>query len=109
MRFSVQGFNYVTYLHIVLCEFLCKGSSSTSQRIDSIVDRDLAVLMIQPGVNIFSALLQDLLAKHDGRGRSIDEEVIIRYIHAFSHRGATIVSEMEDPSLNTQPRNVSAN
>ena len=91
------------YLNIVLGEFFCKRSSSTGKRIDGIVDRNLAIFTVQPGVDVFSAFLKDLLAKHDGRGGSIDKEVVFGHIHIRTHGSTTIVSEVEDASLYSEP------
>lgn len=91
------------YLNIVLGEFFCKRSSSTGKRVDSIVDRNLAIFMVQPGVDIFAALLEDLLTKHDRRSGSIDKEVIFGHLHIRTHGSTTIVSEVEDASLYSEP------
>jgi len=79
-------------LNIVLGKLLRQGSPTACKRIDGIVDSDLAILMIEPGINIFTALLQDLLTKHDRRSGSIDEEVVVWHIHIKAQGSATIVT-----------------
>lgn len=51
------------YLDIMLRKFLRKGSPPCSKGVHSIIDCYLAVLVIQEMVDIFPALLQDLLSK----------------------------------------------
>jgi hypothetical protein len=97
----------MTDLYIVLLEFLGKRSASTSEGINRVVDGNLAILMVQPGVDVFSALLENLLTKHDrGRG-SINEEVVLWHVHFRAHGCSAVVTKMEDPSLDTQPAGIS--
>lgn len=56
---------FVTNLDVMLREFFSKRSTTHSERIDGIVDRNLAVLMVEPGIDVFTTLLEDFLAKHD--------------------------------------------
>lgn len=52
-------------LNIVLRKLLGKSAATSSGWVYSVVYRDLAVLMVEPGVNILTTLLQDLLPQHD--------------------------------------------
>lgn len=88
----------------MLRELLLKRSTSCSEWINRVVDCDLAVFVIQPCIDVFTTLLQDLLAKQNGGRRCVNEEVIFRDIDIWVHGGPTIVTEMENPSLNTKPR-----
>jgi hypothetical protein len=91
----------------MLCKLLSQRSPPTGKWIDSIVDCDLAILMIEPCVDIFSALLQNLLTEHHRGCRSIDEKIVLWNIIAFTHGSTTIVAEMEDSGLDTQPVDIS--
>ena len=88
----------------MLRELLLKRSTSCSEWINRVVDCDLAIFVIQPCIDVFTTLLQDLLAKQNGGRRCVNEEVIFRDIDIWVHGGPTIVTEMENPSLNTKPR-----
>ena len=87
----------------MLGELLCERPTRTGGRIDCIVDGHLTILVVQPGVDILPALLQDLLPEYDGRWGGIREEVIFGYLAAFANRCATVVSKVEDTSLHSQP------
>lgn len=54
------------YLDIVLRELLCERSPSGSNRINRIVYRYLAIFMIQELIDVFSALLNNLLSQQNG-------------------------------------------
>jgi hypothetical protein len=96
-----------THLNIMLCELLSQRSTAGGEWVDRVVDCDLAILMVQPRVDILPALLQNLLTKYNGGSGSVDEEVVFRYINVWAHGGATIVTEVKDPSLDTKPGKVS--
>jgi len=93
----------MTHLNVMLGELLCERPTRTGRGIDCIVDGHLAILVVQPGVDILPALLQDLLPEYDGRGGGIREEVVFGYLTSFADRCATVVSKMEDTGLDTQP------
>lgn len=87
----------------MLLKLLGKRSTSSGEWVDCIIDRNLAILMVQPGVDILAAFLNNLLAKNDGLSGSIDEKVVFWHIDVWSHSSTAIVTEMEDPSLDTKP------
>lgn len=87
----------------MLSELLGKRATATGGGIDGIVDGDLTIFMVQPGVDIFPALLEDLLAKDDRCRSGVGEEVVFRYDAARSNSGTAIIAEMEDPSLDAEP------
>ena len=53
----------------MLREFLGKRASPSGKWIDSVVNRNLSVLMVEKMVNIISTLLENFLAEKDGARR----------------------------------------
>lgn len=51
-----------TYLHIVLGELFGKRAAACSGRVHSIVYGNLTVLVIEPGIDVLAAFLENLLA-----------------------------------------------
>lgn len=51
-----------SYLNVVFREFLGEGPAASSCRVHSIVYGDLAILVIEPGIDVLTALFEDLLA-----------------------------------------------
>ena len=98
-----------THLNIMLGELLVKRPTSSSERINGIVDRNLAILMVQPSIDILAALLEYLLAKQNGRGGRVDKEVVLGDVDVWAHCSATIVTEMENPGLDTKPEKLRVN
>jgi hypothetical protein len=96
-----------SYLNIVFTELFSKRFTSSSKWIDGIVYRDLAILMIQPTVNILAALFQNLLTKENGGSRGIYKEVVFWHVDVWAHCGTTIVTKVEDPGLDTKPKKFS--
>jgi hypothetical protein len=47
----------------MLGKLLLQRATASSEGVDGIVNRNLAVLVIQPSVDILATLLQDLLAE----------------------------------------------
>lgn len=47
----------------MLCEFLCKRTAPRRQGVDGIVNRNLALFMVQKVVNVFTAFPDNLLAE----------------------------------------------
>jgi hypothetical protein len=43
------------------------------------------------------------LTEHDRGCRSVDEEIILWNVIAFTHSSTTIISKVEDSGLDTQP------
>jgi len=86
----------------VISEFFSQSATASSSWVDGIINGDLTILMIQPGVDVLSALLEDLLAEHlRSRGR-IGIEVIFRNL-TTGHRSTAVVTEVEDSRLHAQP------
>lgn len=46
----------------MLRELLCQRATATGSRVNRVVNGYLAIFMVQPGVNIFAAFLQNLLS-----------------------------------------------
>ena len=95
-----------SHLNIVFRELLSQGSPASSGGIHSIVDGDLAILVVEPCIDVFAALLEDLLAQHDGRGSGVWEEVVLWHVAARTNGGTAIVSKMEDAGLDSEPGKV---
>lgn len=55
----------VTYLHVVFGELFGKRAAASSGRIHSVIDRNLAILVVKPSIDVLTTLLQDFLAEHD--------------------------------------------
>lgn len=51
-----------SHLNIMLRELLCQRATATGSRVNRVVNGYLAIFMVQPGVNIFAAFLQNLLS-----------------------------------------------
>lgn len=49
------------YLNVMFGKFFGKGSSTSRNRVDSIVDSNLAILVIQKMVDVLSTFFYDLL------------------------------------------------
>jgi hypothetical protein len=86
----------------MLGKLLGQGDAAGGSRIDGIVYCHLAVLVVQPGINVLSALLEDLLAEHDGRWRRVGVEVVLGYMTP-GNSGPAIVAEMEYTCLDAKP------
>lgn len=91
----------------MLSEFLSQGSATSRGGVDSIVDRDLSILMVQPSVDVLTALLKDLLTKNNRLRRGVREEVILGNDTALSNGGTTVITEVEDAGLDSQPEGTS--
>ena len=89
------------YLNIVLCKLLSERPATAGCGINSVVYGDLAVLMVQPSVNILTALLEYLLPQHDRRGRGVWVEVVLGHLASLADSSTTIVSKVKYASLNT--------
>jgi hypothetical protein len=90
-------------LDIMLGELLSQRTTAAGGLVDGIVDGDLAVLVIQPGVDVLATLLENLLAEDDGGGGCVGEEVVLGDDTARADCGAAVVAEMEDAGLDTEP------
>lgn len=93
-------------MNIVLSEFLSKRAPSICSRIDCVVDGHLPIVVVQPRVDILTALLQDFLAQNDGGRRCIGKEVVIRDRSIGTNSCSTIVTEMKDARLDTKPSQI---
>lgn len=60
--------------------------------------------MVEPTVNVFAAFLENLLSQNHGGRRSIRVEVILRDVATLTNCSSTIVSKVENPCFDTQPR-----
>ncbi len=87
----------------MLGELLGQGPTGGSGRINSIVDGNLSVLVVQPGIDVFSALLQNLLPEHDGSRRRIGIEIVLRNGATLSNRGTAIVAQVKDAGFDPKP------
>ena len=94
------------HLDVVLGEFLGQGTATTGSWIHCIVDSNLSVLVVKPGVDVLSALLQNLLSKHDRRWGGIWIEVVLWNLSAWANCGTPVVTEMKDACLHTKPMGV---
>ena|SRR6478735_787245 len=92
---------FESHLDIMLRKLLGQRSSSVGGRVNSIVNGNLSIFMVEPGVNIFSALLQDLLAQNDRGRRGIGEEVVVRNGSIRADGGSPVIAEMEYTSLDS--------
>ena len=92
-----------TDLDIVLGKLLSKRTTATGGRVDRVVDGDLAVFMIQPSVDVLTALLENLLAEDDGRRGGVGEEVVFRNHTTGADGGSAVVTKMKDASLDAEP------
>jgi len=86
----------------MLDKLLGKRTASMRLRIDSVVDGHLAIVMVEPAVNVLAALFHNLLTQHDGAGRGRREKVVLWH-NALFDSGATVVAEMEDARLDAKP------
>lgn len=59
--------------------------------------------MVQPGVNIFATLLEDLLSENNRLRRCVREEVVLGYNTTLADGGTAIITQMEDARLYAQP------
>ncbi len=89
------------YLDVMLGQFLCQGAATACCRVDSVVDGDLAVLVVEPAVNVLATLFQDLLTKDDRFRRGVWEEVVFRNGAFWTNSGSSIVAQVEDARLDT--------
>lgn len=78
------------HLYIVLRELLGESEAAISRGVDGIVNRDLAVLVVQPGIDVLPALLEDLLAEHEGSRGRIWIEVVLRNLTPFDASAAVV-------------------
>lgn len=90
----------------MLREFLGEGSAASSSGVHSIVYGDLTILVVEPGIYVLAALFEDLLAQHDGRRRGVWKEIILWHVAARTNGGTTIISKVEDTSLDSEPGKV---
>lgn len=95
------GYN-VSHLNIMFRKFLGQGDTAARSRIDGVVDGNLAVLVVQPGINVLSALLEDLLAEHNRSRRGIWVKIILWDMATLSS-GPAVVTQVEDPGLDAKP------
>lgn len=86
----------------MLGKLLGEVETAARSRIDGIVDGDLAIFMVQPGIDVFPALLEDLLAQHDGSWRRIRVEVVLWNIAPLD-TGPAVVAEVENARFHTKP------
>ena len=91
-----------SHLNIMLGKLPGQGDTAARSRVDGIVDGDLAVLVVQPGIDVLPALLEDLLTEHDRRRRCIWVEIILRHMASLSS-GSAVVAQVEDPGLDAKP------
>lgn len=75
-------------------------------RIDGVINSNLAVLVIEPGIYVLSTLLEDLLPQDDRLGSGIREEVVFRYGATRADRGSAVVPQVKDPSLHAEPAQI---
>lgn len=87
-------------------ELLGQGSPASSSGVHSVIDGDLAILVVKPCIDVFAAFLENLLTQHDGRRRGIWEEIVLWHVATRTNRGTAIVSKMEDASLDSEPGEV---
>lgn len=87
----------------MLREFLGQSTTTSSSGVHGVVDGNLAVLMVQPGVNIFATLLEDLLSENNRLRRCVREEVVLGDNTTLADGGAAIITQMEDARLYAQP------
>jgi hypothetical protein len=86
----------------MLGKLLGEGKTAIRGGIDGVVDGYLAVLVVQPSIDVFPALLENLLAEHDRRRRCIREEIVLRYM-APRNGSSAVVAQMEDTGLDAKP------
>lgn len=72
-------------------KLFCERNTATGSRVDCIIDGDLSIFMVEPGVDVLATLLQYFLSQHDRRRRSVRVEVIFRYLASPTNSGTTIV------------------
>ena len=87
----------------MLGELLSQRPTGGSGGINGIVDGNLPVLVVKPGIDVFSALLQNLLPEHDGSRRRIGVEIVLRNGATLSNRGTAIVAQMKDAGFDPEP------
>jgi hypothetical protein len=90
-------------LDIMLGELLSQRTAAAGGLVDGVVDGDLSVLVIQPGVDVLATLLENLLAEDDGGGGCVGEEVVLGDDTAGADCGAAVVAKVEDAGLDTKP------
>ena len=78
------------HLDIVLSELLGQSEAAISRGVDGIVNRDLAILVVQPGIDVLPALLEDLLAEHEGSRGRVWIEVVLRNLTPFDTSAAVV-------------------
>jgi hypothetical protein len=93
----------VTYLNVMLSELLCERPSTIGHWVNGVVDCNLAILMIKPGVDILTTFLENLLTQDNRSSRSIDMKVIFWDILIRSHGGTAIIPKVKDARLDTKP------
>jgi len=76
---------------------------SSGSWVHGIIDGDLAVFVVEPGVNVFTALFQDLLAEDDRCRRRIWEEIVFGHGAVITHSCPPVIAEVEYAGLNTEP------
>lgn len=91
-----------SHLNVMVGKLLGQGETAVRSGIYSIVDGNLAVLVVQPSVDVFPALLENFLAEQDRSWRRIRKKVILRDM-ASLNRGPAVVTQMEDPGLDAKP------
>lgn len=93
--FDEQGLN------VLFFKLLGQSVPPCRERVDSIEDSDLSVLVIQEMENVFSALFQDFVPQQDRGGARIDKEIVVGNLAFGTHVSSAVVPEMEDVSLDT--------
>ena len=84
-------------------EFLGKISPATDGWIHGVVDGNLAVLMVKPRINVLSTFFEDFLPENHGWRRCVWEEIILRDVAMIANGRSSVVTEMEDAGLDTEP------
>ncbi len=83
----------------MLGQFLCQRAATACSRVHGVVNGDLAVLMVEPAVNVLATLFQDFLTKNNRFRRGVWEKIIFRNGAFRTNGGSSIVSKVEDARL----------
>ena len=83
-----------------------KRVASLGQWVDGVINSDLTILVVEPLIDVLAALLQDFLSEQYRLGRGVSEEVILRNVSVF-HGSTSIISQVENSSLDAQPADIS--
>lgn len=52
-----------TYLYIMFCKLFCKRTSARCQRVDGVINRNLAILMVEPVIDVSTTPLENSLTQ----------------------------------------------